>query len=186
MITEQTTDRPSAVEYEPNGEWTTLIIRTDITQHGAGDDAYFTAQLTSRVMRTEELTEATRARIEADPAAYLADADLGALKRAAEEKVQAWIDAKTKERTTCPCDRFPAGIVYDQQACLNALGLEAGDDFIDAENGKHKLTEADVVAIRRALKRHVSGLYALATMWRDDIAAATTEQALAAVMLAVD
>ena len=87
---------------------------------------------------------------------------------------QGRLDAVLDTRATIPCTGFPAGIVYDRNALINAGGLAAGDAFIDAEDGIHTLTEADVAAITAALKEYRQSLYAQATQRRAAIAAATT------------
>ena len=90
------------------------------------------------------------------------------------ETVQGRLDAVLDARQTTPCEGFPAGIVYDRNALINAGGLAAGDTFIDAEDGIHTLTAQDVAAITAALKEYRQGLYATATQQRAAIAAATT------------
>ena len=90
------------------------------------------------------------------------------------EGVQNRLDAVLDARQTIPCGGFPAGIVYDRNALINAGGLAAGDAFIDAADGLHTLAEADVAAITAALKEYRQSLYATATQRRAAIAAATT------------
>lgn len=99
----------------------------------------------------------------------LADAKKDALKT-----VQARLDAVLDERHTIPCTGFPAGIVYDCNALINAGGLAAGDAFIDAADGIHTLTAQDVAAITATLKGFRQSLYAAATQQRATIAAAAT------------
>ena len=88
--------------------------------------------------------------------------------------VQGRLDNALDARQTIPCTGFPADIVYDRNALINAGGLAAGDEFIDAADGIHTLTEADVAAITAALKEYRQNLYAQATQQRAAIAAATT------------
>lgn len=88
--------------------------------------------------------------------------------------VQRRLDAALDARHTVPCTGFPAGIVYDRNALINAGGLAAGDTFIDAADGLHTLTAEEVSAITAALKQYRQGLYATATQRRAAIAAATT------------
>ena len=90
------------------------------------------------------------------------------------EGVQGRLDALLDTRQTIPCEGFPAGIVYDRNALINAGGLAAGDAFIDAADGIHTLTAQDVAAITAALKEYRQSLYAHATQMRAAIAAATT------------
>lgn len=90
------------------------------------------------------------------------------------ETVQDRLDAVLDARQTIPCEGFPAGIVYDRNALINAGGLAAGDALIDAADGIHTLTSQDVAAVTSALKEYRQGLYATATQQRAAIAAATT------------
>lgn len=99
----------------------------------------------------------------------LEDAKMDAL-----EQVQMALDSTLDARHTVPCTGFPAGIVYDRNALINAGGLAAGDTFIDAADGLHTLTAQEVSAITAALKQYRQGLYATATQRRAAIAAATT------------
>ena len=100
--------------------------------------------------------------------------ELGEAKKDALQTVQARLDASLDARATIPCEGFPAGIVYDRNALINVGGLAAGDTFIDAADGLHTLTAADVETITTALKAHRQGLYAQATQSRTAIAAAQT------------
>lgn len=88
------------------------------------------------------------------------------------EQVQGRLDAVLDSRATISCTGFPAGIVYDRNALINAGGLAAGDAFIDAADGLHTLTTQDVENIAAALKEYRQGLYATATQQRAAIAAA--------------
>lgn len=87
-------------------------------------------------------------------------------KKDALETVQSRLDAVLDARATVPCDGFPNGIVYDRNALINASGLAAGDVFIDAADGLHTLTAADVEAITAALKGKRQELYAATTQVR--------------------
>ena len=98
--------------------------------------------------------------------------ELEEAKKDALETVQGRLDAVLDARATIPCDGFPAGIVYDRNALINAGGLAAGDAFIDAADGIHTLTAQDVAAITAALKGYRQSLYAAATQQRAAIAAA--------------
>ncbi len=99
---------------------------------------------------------------------------LDTAKKDALEEVQGRLDTMLDARQTIPCAGFPAGIVYDRNALINAGGLAAGDAFIDAADGVHTLTAQDVAAITAALKEYRQGLYATATQRRAAIAAAAT------------
>ena len=100
--------------------------------------------------------------------------ELDEAKKDALEAVQDRLDAVLDARQTIPCAGFPAGIVYDRNALINAGGLAAGDAFIDAEDCIHTLTAQDVAAVTAALKEYRQSLYAQATQRRAAIAAATT------------
>ncbi|MDO4817851.1 MAG: hypothetical protein Q3986_05430 [Akkermansia sp.] len=93
-------------------------------------------------------------------------------KQAALNRVQHKLNAVLDARATIPCDGFPAGIVYDRNALINAGGLAAGDTFIDAADGIHTLTAQDVADVTSALKEYRKSLYAQATERRAAIAAA--------------
>ena len=95
-------------------------------------------------------------------------------KKDALEGVQNRLDAVLDARATIPCDGFPAGIVYDRNALINAGGLAAGDAFIDAADGLHTLTAQEVSAITAALKEYRQSLYTAATQQRATIASAAT------------
>ena len=100
--------------------------------------------------------------------------ELGEAKENALREVQGKLDTVLDARATVPCEGFPAGIVYDRNALINVGGLAAGDVFIDATDGLHSLTDADVEAITTALKAHRQGLYAQATQSRAAIDTAQT------------
>lgn len=100
--------------------------------------------------------------------------ELGEAKKDALQTVQARLDASLDARATIPCEGFPAGIVYDRNALINAGGLAVGDTFIDAADGLHTLTNEGVEAITAALKEYRQSLYARATAQRAEIAAAQT------------
>lgn len=189
-IKEQMDDIPQPVTYEPQGEWTSVLLRTDIKKHteGEGKDArtYYTDRLTRIIVRSETLTEAVRADIERDPAAYVQRIEVEDVKPEIESKVQAWIDKAVVTRAAVPCEGIPNGIVYDQQACLVALGLEEGDTFTDAKNGLHLVTAELITAVKTGIKRYVSGIYAKATAWRTRITNATTRAELDAIAQEVE
>ena len=93
-------------------------------------------------------------------------------KKDALETVQDRLDAVLDARQTIPCEGFPAGIVYDRNALINAGGLAAGDSFIDAADSLHTLASQDVAAITAALKGYRQSLYTTAMRQRAAIAAA--------------
>ena len=82
------------------------------------------------------------------------------------ETVKDRLDAVLDARQTIPCEGFPAGIVYDRNALINAGWLAAGDVFIDAADGLHTLTAQDVENIAAALKGKRQELYAATTQVR--------------------
>ena len=100
--------------------------------------------------------------------------EMGDAKADALRRVQEVLDNMLDARQTTPCEGFPAGIVYDRNALINAGGLATGDAFIDAADGIHTLTSQGVAAITAALKEYRQGLYATATQKRAAIAAAAT------------
>ena len=101
------------------------------------------------------------------------------------ETVQDRLDAVLDARATVSCAGFPAGIVYDRNALINAGGLAAGDVFIDAADGLHTLTTADVENIAAALKGKRQELYAATTQVRMAInAAVDVDEVEAALELA--
>lgn len=100
--------------------------------------------------------------------------ELDAAKEDALKIVQGRLDAVLDARQAIPCEGFPAGIVYDRNALINAGGLAVGDTFIDAADGIHTLTAQDVAAITSTLKEFRQSLYAAATQQRAAIAATTT------------
>lgn len=185
-IKEQMDDTPVAVVYEPAGNWTTVLIRTNIEEHteGEGEEArtYYTDDLLRVVMPTADLTKTMKAKIEKDPAGYVRKLEVDDEKPAVEELIQSWINRFIAERTTIPCDGFPKGIIYDSQACLNALGLEIGDPFVDAGNDMHVIdSEETIQTIRTAVKRYGLSVYGKATAWRTRLAHLETKEELEAL-----
>ncbi|MCQ2370473.1 MAG: DUF4376 domain-containing protein [Akkermansia sp.] len=120
-----------------------------------------------RYWRRDDYVETPNGIYEVWTTQELADAKTDAL-----ERVQRALDSVLDARATIPCAGFPAGIVYDRNALINAGGLAAGVTFIDAADGIHTLTAQDVAAITAALKEYRQGLYATATLRRAAIAAA--------------
>lgn len=98
------------------------------------------------------------------------------------DAVQDALDKALTRRAVIPCNGFESGIIYDEAALVNAMGLAAGDMYIDAQDGMHELTADTVDAIKRALKQYRQGLYAAACGQRAIIAAATTVDEIAAVI----
>ena len=92
--------------------------------------------------------------------------ELDAAKADALETVQDRLDAVLDARQTIPCEGFPAGIVYDRNALINAGGLKAGMQFIDAADGVHTLTAEQVETIKTALTEKRQELYAATTQVR--------------------
>ena len=122
-----------------------------------------------RYWRRDEYVETPNGIYEVWTTQELADAKTDAL-----ERVQRALDSALDARATIPCEGFPAGIVYDRNALINAGGLAAGDAFIDAADGIHTLEAQDVSAVTAALKEYRQSLYARATQLRAAIAAAST------------
>lgn len=183
---EQMTDAPLPVEYEANGSLTTVLLRTEIEQHteGEGEGAltYWSAQLTRIVVQTDVLTPELRKQIEADPAKYVQMVEVDGRKDGVRDAVQAWLDKALETKAVIPCEGFGSGIVYDRQACINALGLEPGDMFIDAADNAQVITEQQLNAVKQSIKKHALSLYGKATMWRGRIDAATTTAELEAII----
>lgn len=96
--------------------------------------------------------------------------------------VQHDLDLALATRAVIPCAGFTAGIIYDEAAILNAMGMAAGDGYIDAQDGLHELTTADVDAIKAALKQYRLGIYQAATAKRAAIAAATSVEEVEAAL----
>lgn len=190
-MTEQMDDTPLPVTYEPQGDWTNVLLRINIEAHtegeGEGARTYYTDDLTRIIVRTETLTPEVRADIERDPAAYVQRIEVDDVKPEVKQKVQDWVDNATKCRTTVPCEGIPAGIVFDTQACINAMGLEKGDMFIDAADSVHApITAEEIANIKNALKNHVSSLYAKAAAWRTRIIEAKTRKELDDISAEID
>lgn len=98
------------------------------------------------------------------------------------DTVQHDLDLALATRAVIPCGGFEAGIVYDEAAILNAMGMAAGDGYIDAQDGLHELTTADVDEIKAALKQYRLGIYQAATAKRAAIAAATSVEEVEAAL----
>lgn len=77
-------------------------------------------------------------------------------------------------RTVIPCEDIENGIIYDNNALTNAMGLDVGDIFIDAQDGLHTVTEDTINNIRTALKNYRRSLYADVTQKRALVENATS------------
>lgn len=68
------------------------------------------------------------------------------------DDVQAELDKRLTTRAVIPCASFAAGIIYDEAALVNALGLALGDMYIDAADNVNEISTLGVDNVRRALK----------------------------------
>lgn len=127
----------------------------------------YTTEAPGRYWRRDEYVETPNGIYEVWTTLKLEKAKADAL-----EIEQERLDARLDARATIPCAGFPAGIVYDRNALINAGGLAAGDAFIDAADGLHTLSAQDVDAITATLKEYRQSLYAQASQRRAAIAAA--------------
>lgn len=82
------------------------------------------------------------------------------------EQVQADINMRLDTRVTLKCEGYQNGIVYDRNACLNALGLDPGDSYIDAADNVSRLTAEDIARVKAALTAHRKWIYSRATARR--------------------
>ena len=110
--------------------------------------------------------------------------ELDTAKSDALDRLQMKLDNALSTRVTIECIGFEDGIIYDQNALTNAMGLEPGDVFIDAKDGLHELTEENIVEIKKSLKSHRLGLYAATTEKRAVVAAAETVDEVEATLKA--
>lgn len=108
--------------------------------------------------------------------------DLNTAKASALVRIQNELDNLLGRRTVLHCEGFTNGIIYDQNALTNAIGLELGDMFIDAKDGLHTLTEENIVEIKKALKEYRLELYAGATVKRKAVGDATNVDEVEAVL----
>lgn len=99
--------------------------------------------------------------------------ELDTAKQNAMDNVQRWLDSNLSIRTTIDCKGIDNGIIYDENALVNAMGIEDGDAFIDANDGIHILTEELIKNIKAALKGYRQSIYLKATVKRANINAAT-------------
>lgn len=98
--------------------------------------------------------------------------DLAAAKEQALGTVQQELDMSLPVRTVIECTGFENGIIYDQDALINVMGLSAGDSYIDAQDEIHILTEENITNITQTLKAKRQSLYGKAMLKRAGIAAA--------------
>lgn len=75
-------------------------------------------------------------------------------------------------RAVIECVGFENGIIYDQDALINAVGLSVGDSYIDAQDVVHTLTDENIINITQALKGKRQSLYGKAMLKRAGISAA--------------
>ena len=107
--------------------------------------------------------------------------ELEQVKGMALERVQGELDMELATRAAIDCPGIGKSIIYDEAALLNALGLEAGDAFITANDEVLTLTAESVAAVKAALKAYRAGLYATATEKRAAIASAQSVDDIAAL-----
>lgn len=74
-----------------------------------------------------------------------------------------------ERRVVVQAASFPNGIIYDANALVNAMGIEAGDSFIDAKDEIHVLTDEMISEVKSALKGYRESLYLEATVRRTAI-----------------
>lgn len=108
--------------------------------------------------------------------------DLDTAKEEAKTLVQNKLDNMLQTRTVIACEDIEAGIIYDNNALTNAMGLEEGDMFIDAADGVHTVTAEDIRNIKASLKAHRLSLYSEATQLRIRIGNAEDVDTLAEVI----
>lgn len=98
------------------------------------------------------------------------------------DSIQSWLDNSLATRAVIPCSGFDAGIIYDADALINAMGLAAGDIYIDASDNVRQITADDVDAVKGALKSYRLSLYARAAEMRAQVKAATTVDEISSVI----
>lgn len=107
--------------------------------------------------------------------------DLEQVKNMAREMVQENLNRELKVRTEVDCEELGKAIIYDEAALINAMGLEAGDAFITADDSVIVLTETQKNAVKAALKTYRAGLYAAATEKRAQINACSSVDEVAQI-----
>lgn len=60
--------------------------------------------------------------------------DLDMVKQEAYRNIQESLSYRVKQRTEVTCEALEGSIIYDEDALINAMGLEAGDAFILADD----------------------------------------------------
>lgn len=108
--------------------------------------------------------------------------NLDFVRERAMEAIQTRLTQGLSERATIDCEGFENGIVYDNDALVNAIGLEVGDMYIDAKDEVHQLTAEDITNIKAALKGHRMTLYTLATTTRAEVNQAQTVDDIEAIL----
>lgn len=98
--------------------------------------------------------------------------ELDTAKQEALRVIQEKLNASLAATVSVPCEGIPAGIDYNQQATINALGIKQGDMWIDSANQVHLVDEALIGHIKKALTDHHMSLYAKAQYHRDAVEAA--------------
>lgn len=100
--------------------------------------------------------------------------DLDIVKQEVLVNIQESLNFQVKQRTEVTCELLEKSIVYDEAALINAMGLEAGDYFICADDSVVQVTDEQIAAIKAALKGFRQQIYAHATEVRAQLAAAQT------------
>lgn len=100
--------------------------------------------------------------------------ELDDAKKDALDEVQTRLSKALSKRIVVSCPNFNNGIIYDQDALTNVLGLEEGDNFIDAVDEVHVLTSENITDIKKSLKTYRLSLYENVTVKRAAINVAET------------
>ena len=100
--------------------------------------------------------------------------DLDMVKQEAYRNIQESLNFRIKQRTEVTCEALEKSIIYDEAALINAMGLEPGDAFICADDSIILVTEEQIAAIKATLKGFRQGIYAEATVKRQEVADAKT------------
>ena len=88
--------------------------------------------------------------------------------------IQQSLTQRVKQRTEVTCEAVGGSIIYDEDALINAMGLEPGDAFILADDTIVLVTEEQIGAIKASLKGFRQAIYAEATVKRQEVADAKT------------
>ena len=167
---------PDAVKIVCMGELVQVFVDVNPTpverQYSESGEPWrgYSVQHSEFVCRRDEIDLAD---VQAHPEKYLdyTPAEANAKERAKND-VQAWLDKALKTRKVIPCEGIPAGIIYDTEALINALGMTPGMTFIDAADGLHEVTAELRENVGAALGAYRADLYAAATTARKAIDAA--------------